>query len=76
MPGLLQTWVRFVDGRPVSGITDAFFAVVLKEAFRFGQEGFGVDLGQRKLARKPRGKALAGQAQPPSQKEWAKELGS
>ena len=49
-PELGRTWLRFVDGRPVSGITTRFFGVVLPEARRARQEGLGVDLGQRQLA--------------------------
>ena len=58
MPELKETWLRF-RGRP-SGerYKHALFGVVLPEAYSHRQEGVGVDLGQRKLAHKPRGSPL------------------
>ena len=57
MPELKEAWLRFVDGRPVSAITTRFLSGVAGSSLP-RQEGFGVDLGQRKLAHKPGGSPL------------------
>ena len=69
LPGLGDTWLRFVDGRPVSSITTQFLSWCLREARSGGQEGPAAHLGQRQLACLQRGEALAREAQPPRQKE-------
>jgi hypothetical protein len=73
-PELARTWLRFVDGRPVSGITTRFLewcSKKLEEARRARQKSVGVDLGQRQLAYKPGGQVLDRFSQPRSQKEWS-----
>ena len=57
MPELKEAWVRFVDGRPLSAITTRFSEWCCQKLAAIGKKVFGVDLGQRKLAHKPRGSA-------------------
>jgi hypothetical protein len=47
VPEFEQTWLRFVDGRPVSGVTTRFLSWSSEEARCGGQEGSGVGVGQR-----------------------------
>ena len=67
LPERERMLLRFVAGRPVSGVTCAFLAWV---AGRLAAEGVRVlapDLGQRPLARQPRGARLDRGPQPPGQ---------
>jgi hypothetical protein len=41
MPELERTWLRFVDGRPVSGITTRFLEWCLKKLEGLGTRRFG-----------------------------------
>ena len=69
LPELKETWLRFVDGRPVSAITTQFLRWCCRQARSGGQEGPAFDLGQRKLAQKPRGERLDRRPQPPGQSQ-------
>ena len=67
LPERERMLLRFVAGRPISGVTCAFLAWV---AGRLAAEGVRVlapDLGQRPLARQPRGARLDRGPQPPGQ---------
>ena len=48
-------WLRFVDGRPVSAVTTALPGLVLRQAGGGREGGAAAGLGQRLLARQPRG---------------------
>src|SRR5918993_1151752 len=64
-----RTQLAQVRGRSSAERHDhALFAVVLPEAGGHGQEGVGVDLGQRKLAHKPPGQTVDRISQPGSEK--------
>ena len=67
VPELEKTWLRFVDGRPVSAITTRFLEWCSKKLEEFGKS-VGVDLGQRQLAHKPGGTLLDWKTQPGSKK--------
>jgi len=54
MPELGQTWLRFVDGRPVSAITARFLEWCCQKLETVGKIGVGLDPGQCQLAHKPR----------------------
>jgi hypothetical protein len=70
LPEFDQTWLRFVDGRPVSSSNDPIPSVVeLREAPSYRQEGAGAHLGQRKRAHLQRGQAVARPSQPPCQNQ-------
>ena len=69
LPEIDETWIRFVDGRPVTSITTRFLSWSLREARRGWQEGPRSHLGQRQLARLQRGQAVARKTQPPRQGE-------
>jgi hypothetical protein len=68
MPELKEAWLRFVDGRPVSGITTRFLQWCCQKLEALGKKVLVFDLGQRQLAHKPRGSPLDRQEQPCSQK--------
>jgi hypothetical protein len=51
VPEFEEVWLRFVDGRPVSGITTRFLSWCCQGLQAAGKrEGLGIDLGQRFLA--------------------------
>ena len=68
LPELEQTWLRFVDGRPVSANNHAVPLLVLPQAPGERQEGPAPDLGQRKLAQEPSGTRLDRRPQPQGQR--------
>ncbi len=72
LPELDDTWLRFVDGRPVSSSNDPIPLVVLREARSGWQEGVGSHLGQRFLAHKPPGEKMDRETQPRGQEERAR----
>jgi hypothetical protein len=51
-------WLRFVQGRPVSQVTEDFLGSRLRAAGRRRAQGPLVDLGQRGLAPQPTGARL------------------
>jgi hypothetical protein len=67
LPGLDQTWLRFVDGRPVSSVTTQFLEWSLEEAPSGRKEGPAADLGQRFLAHLRGGQEMARKTQPRTQ---------
>ena len=69
LPEIGDTWLRFVDGRPVSSITTQFLSWCCQELQGDWQESMGVGLGQCQLAHKPRGTPMDRRAQPPSEAE-------
>jgi len=54
LPELKETWLRFVDGRPVSAITARFLEWCCQKLETVGKIGVGLDPGQCQLAHKPR----------------------
>ena len=70
LPRLGETWLRFVDGRPVSSITTQFLSWCSRGTRGGGQEDPAAHLGQRQLAHLQRSEAMAREAQPPRQEEW------
>ena len=69
LPGIDETWIRFVDGRPVSSITTRFLSWSLEKLEAAWQEGPRPHLGQRELACLQRGEKVARETQPPRQGE-------
>ena len=66
VPQLDDTWIRFVDGRPVSSITTQFLRWFTEKLEALGKKAH---LGQCFLAHIQRGQALARHTQPPGQAE-------
>ena len=58
MPELKETWLRFVDGRPVSAISTRFLEWCCQKLTAIGKKVLVFGVGQRKLAHKPRGSPL------------------
>ena len=78
LPEIGDTWLRFVDGRPISSITTQFLEWSLQKLeeigkkvllLRFCSSGFAPHLGQRELACLQRGEEMARKTQPRSQRE-------
>ena len=67
LPERERMLLRFVDGRPVSPVTGDFLAWAAEQARGRGRAGPGAGLGQRLLARQPRGAGLDRGPQPPGQ---------
>jgi hypothetical protein len=59
LPEFGDTWLRFVDGRPVSSITTQFLSWSCQKLEALGKKVLLLILGQRKLAYLQRGQALA-----------------
>jgi hypothetical protein len=84
LPEIGDTWLRFVDGRPISSITTQFLEWSLQKLeeigkkvllLRFCSSGFAPHLGQRELACLQGGQALARKTQPPGQGERQRSWG-
>jgi hypothetical protein len=66
VPEFEEVWLRFVDGRPVSGITTRFLSWCCQKLQAAGQGGLDFDLGQRFLAHLQRGQRVDRLSQPGS----------
>jgi hypothetical protein len=76
LPEFDETWLRFVDGRPVSSITTRFLEWSLEKLQAAGKKVLLlIHLGQRELARLEGGQVVARQAQPSRQGErlWGED---
>jgi hypothetical protein len=70
LPQIGDTWLRFVDGRPISSITTRFLEWSSARSSKLlARRSWSPHLGQRFLARLQRGQTVARKTQPQSQGE-------
>ena len=72
LPHFKETWLRFVDGRPISAITTQFLCWCSEELYGRGKKVWVLIWDKRSLARKQRSPLLDQRTQPQGQEGHAR----